>query len=101
MTTYKPYNPNKPIKPKPSTVEIGVSLITREVEDLIQDNRHVQVPVDEEIIYLRVDYNIVHTKSGETDYDKIALLAEENGYHRKHWQVMDVWEVIPPEQQPF
>ena len=100
MTTYKPiYNPDK--DDRPLIVSIGVSLITHEVEHLEQDGRHIEIPVDDEVIYLTADYNIVYTANAGADYSQIALLAEEAGYHRKHWKVMSVWIVVPETQQPF
>ena len=100
MTTYKPiYNPDK--DDRPPIVSIGVSLITHEVEHLEQDGRHIQIPVDDEVIYLTADYNIVYTENGGADYNKIALLAEKAGWSRRHWKVMSVWTVVPVEKQPF
>ena len=108
MTTYQPkpiqgtYNHNQ--NPLPSTVSIGVSLVTLETESFIQDDRHIEVPVDDDIVYLTVPREIVYLPSGGADYKKIALLAEQAGYPRRIWKVTSVWTVAPStsnEAQPF
>ncbi len=98
MTTYKKiYNPNKDERPK--LVSIGVSLITHEVHHLIQDDRHIEIPVDDEVIYLTADYDVAFTNTGEADYERVALLAEEQGYPMSHWQVRSVWLALPPDTE--
>lgn len=103
MTISKPiinkYDPNKD-RP-PSTVSIGVSLITVETDSFIQDDRHVEIPVDDDIVYLTVPREIVHLPCGGASYDIIADLLEQEGYLRKHWKIMSVWECVPEDQHPF
>lgn len=103
MTTYKPipntYDPNKDDRPK--LVSIGVSLVTKEVHHLIQDDRHVEIPVDDDIVYLTVQREIVYLPCGGASYDIIADLLEQEGYLKKHWQITSVWECVPKDQQPF
>ena len=100
MTTYKKiYNPNKDERPK--LVSIGVSLITHEVHHLIQDDRHIEIPVDDEIVYLTVPREIVYLPCGGASYDIIADLLEQEGYLKKHWRIMSVWECIPEGEHPF
>ena len=105
MTTYQPkprqgtYDPN--YDPRPKTVSIGVSLITVETDSFIQDNRHVEIPVDDEIVYLTVPREIVHLPCGGASYDIIADLLEQQGYLRKHWKIISVWECVPEDQHPF
>ena len=108
MTTYQPkprqgsYNPS--YDSIPQTVSIGVSLVTLETESFIQDDRHIEVPVDDDIVYLTVPREIVYLPSGGADYKKIALLAEQAGYPRRIWKVTSVWTVAPStsnEAQPF
>ena len=97
MTLSKPrqgtYDPN--YDPRPSTVSIGVSLITVETDTMIQDNRAVELPVDDEIVYLTVPREIVYLPSGGASYDIIADILEAEGYLRKHWQIMSVWSCVP------
>ena len=102
MTTSKP-NPKYDVwkDTRPSTVSIGVSLITHEVEHLEQDGQHIEIPLDNEVIYLTAKYEVVYTANGNCDYNKIALLAEEAGWPRSHWKVMSVWTVVPENQHPF
>ena len=97
MTTYKPiqgiYDPN--YDPRPKTVSIGVSLITVETDTIIQDGRAVSIPVDDDIVYLTVPREIVYLPCGGASYDIIADLLEAQGYLRKHWSIMSVWECVP------
>ena len=99
MTTYQPkprqgtYNPNYDSRPK--QVSIGVSLITVETDTIIQDDRAVSIPVDDEIVYLTLPREIVYLPCGGASYDIIADLLETQGYLRKHWQIMSVWECVP------
>lgn len=98
MTTSKPipnvYNPNKDDRPK--FVSIGVSLVTHEVDHIIQDGRHVEIPVDDAICYITVPREIVHTGNGGSDWNTIAKLVEEQeGYYRKHYKIVSVWECVP------
>ncbi len=95
MTTYK----NK--DERPSRVTIGISLITVETYTIIQDDRAVELPVDDEIVYLTVPREIVYLPCGGASYDIIADLLEQEGYLRKHWRIMSVWECIPEDQHPF
>ena len=100
MTTFKPiYNANKDTRP--SRVTIGISLITVETYTIIQDDRAVELPVDDEIVYLTVPREIVYLPCGGASYDIIADLLEQEGYLRKHWRIMSVWECIPEDQHPF
>ena len=87
--------------PRPSTVSIGVSLITVETDSFIQDDRHVEIPVDDDIVYLTVPREIIHLPGGGASYDIIADLLEAQGYLRKHWSIQSVWECIPEDQHPF
>ncbi|MGB5710388.1 MAG: hypothetical protein WBM44_05710 [Waterburya sp.] len=107
MTTYQPkpkqgkYDPN--YDPRPSTVSIGVSLITVETDSFIQDDRHVEIPVDDDIVYLTVDRELIEVKNESSiKYDVIAeLLEKEHGYPRRMWKIMHCWECIPEGQHPF
>ena len=97
MTLSKPrqgtYDPN--YDPRPKTVSIGVSLITVETDTIIQDDRAITIPVDDDIVYLTVPREIIHLPCGGASYDIIADLLEAEGYLRKHWQIMSVWECVP------
>ena len=97
MTLSKPapgtYDPN--YDPRPKTVSIGVSLITVETDTIIQDERAITIPVDDDIVYLIVSREIVYLPCGGASYDIIADLLEAEGYLRKHWQIMSVWECVP------
>ncbi|NJO98026.1 MAG: hypothetical protein HC764_20180 [Pleurocapsa sp. CRU_1_2] len=103
MTTFKPihntYDPNRDDRPK--LVSIGVSLITYEVHHIIQDDRHIEIPVEDEVVYLTVPREILHLPCGGASYDIIADLLEAQGYLRKHWSIMSVWECTPEDQHPF
>ena len=96
---YKSQQKKKPYTP--ATICIGVSLITVETETIIQDERAVEIPVDDEIVYLNVPENIVHLFINDASYKLIAEELELEGYLKKHWQIMSVWTVIPPEREPF
>ena len=88
------YDPDKDLRP--ATVSIGVSLVTHEVEHLIQDDHHIEIPVDDEIVYLTVPYEIVYTAKGGADWNAIAKLVEEQeGLYRKHYKIVSVWECVP------
>ena len=97
MTLSKPrqgkYDPN--YDPRPKTVSIGVSLITVETDTIIQDERAITIPVDDDIVYLTVSREIIYLPCGGASYDIIADLLETQGYLRKHWQIMSVWECVP------
>ncbi len=102
MTTSKP-RPKYDVwkDPRPKTVSIGVSLITVETDSFIQDDRHVEIPVDDDIVYLTVPREIVFLPCGGASYDSIADLLEAEGYPKRLWKIMSVWTVIPPHEQPF
>ena len=87
------YDPN--YDPRPSTVSIGVSLITVETDTIIQDERAIMIPVDNDIVYLTVPREIIHLLGGGASYNIIADLLETQGYLRRHWQIMSVWECVP------
>lgn len=95
MTISKPRNNSKysidKDPPKPKFITVGVTLITKECHDLIIDNRHVQVPVEDEIVYASVPYEVAHGKDGCADWDAIAELLEKEGYLRKHYSIQSVW----------
>ena len=103
MTTYKPiqgtYDPN--YDPRPSTVSIGVSLITVETDSFIQDDRHVEIPVDDDIVYLTVPREIVHLPCGGASYDIIADILDRQGYPKKWWKISHIWTCVSPEEEPF
>ena len=86
---------------RPAKVCIGVSLITVETDSFIQDDRHVEVPVDDDIVYITVPREIVHLPCGGASYDIIADLLETQGYLRKHWRISHIWTCISPEEEPF
>ena len=96
MTTSKP-RPKYDVwkDSRPATVSIGVSLITIETDTIIQDGRAVEIPVDDDIVYLTVSREIVYLPCGGASYEIIADLLETQGYLRKHWQIMSVWECVP------
>lgn len=95
MTTFKPIYSVDNNPPHPKTVTVGVTLITKEVDDLIIDGRHVQVPVDDEVVYTSVPYEVAHLPNGGSDWNAIAELLEQEGYLRKHWQIQSVWIPVP------
>ena len=104
MTVSKPqqgiYDPN--YDPRPKTVCIGVSLITVETETIIQDDRAVELPVDDDIHYITVDRKLIEVKNESCiRYDVIAGLLENEGYPRRLWKIMSVWECVPEGQHPF
>ena len=106
MTTYQPkprqgtYDPNYNLKPK--TVCIGVSLITVETETIIQDDRAVELPVDDDIHYITVDKELIEVKNESSiKYDVVAELLEKEGYPRRMWKIMHCWECVPEDQHPF
>ncbi len=105
MTVSKPRLPqgryDENYDPRPKTVSIGVSLITVETDSFIQDDRHVDIPVDDDIVYLTVPREIVYLPNGSASYSIIADLLEQEGYLRKHWKIMSVWECVPEDQHPF
>ena len=81
------YDPN--YDPRPKTISVGVSLISVETETIIQDHRAVELPVDDDILYLTVPREL------SNDWTSIALLAEGKGYLRRHWNIQSVWEAQP------
>ena len=91
-----------PHKPKPSTVNLGVSLITIETYTIIQDDKAVSIPVDDDIYYLTVDRKLIQVPNESSiKYDVVAELLEAEGYPRRLWKIMHCWECIPPDQEPF
>lgn len=98
MTVSRPkttkYNPSDP--PPHKLISIGVSLITHEVHSFIQDDRHIEIPVDDEIVYLSVPYEVVNLPNGASDWNAIAkLIEQEKGLRRTHWKIMSVWSCVP------
>jgi len=79
---------------KPKLITLGVSLITHEVEHLIMDNRHVEIPVDDAIHYLTIPYSVAFLPNGGASYDIIADLLEAEGYPRRIWWICNVWECV-------
>lgn len=86
------YNVNKPV---PKQVCIGVSLISHEVDHLIQDGRHIEIPCDDTICYLNVPYDLVHLPCGGANYSAIADILDTEGYPRKLWKVCHIWTPEP------
>ena len=98
MTVSKPrqgiYDSN--YDPRPKNICIGCSLITHEVDVLEQDGRVVEVPVEDAICYINAPREVVYTANGGADYDKIALLIEQQeGLYRKHYKLVHIWEAVP------
>jgi hypothetical protein len=96
MTTFKSHVyrvENDP--PPPKTVTVGVTLITVETYTIIQDGRAIELPVDDEVVYISVPYEVAHSKNGCSDWNAIARKLSKEGYLQKHWQIMSVW--IPVE----
>lgn len=81
--------------PPPKTVCIGISLITTETYTVIIDERAVDLPVDDEVVFLTVSSEIVNRPNGGSDWAAIALLLEKEGYLRKHFTIQSVWECVP------
>ena len=90
MTTYKPYNPNKDIRP--AVVSIGCEIATRAMEEY--EYGHL-IPIKTQIVFLDVPRDIVFTKNGGCDYNIIAALLQEQGYPRAMWCLKSVWETQP------
>ena len=96
MTTYKPkpqYNPNKDTKP--STIEIGISLITIEEYTFEQDGRAVTCPVDDDITYISVPREVAFLPCGGASYEIIADILDTQGYPRRLWKISSVWIPMP------
>jgi hypothetical protein len=88
------YNADK--NPPPKFISIGVSLITVETYTIIQDDRAVVIPVDDDVVYLTVPFSVVNLPCGGASYDIIAdILDSEHGYLKKHWRIMSVWSCVP------
>ena len=103
MTVSKP-NPKYDVwkDPRPPQICIGCSLITHEVDVFEQDGRAVEVPVESPICYITVDRELVYLPCGGADYSTIAkLIEEQEGYFRKHYKLVHIWECIPEGQHPF
>lgn len=81
--------------PPPKTVCIGISLITVETYTVIIDSRAVNLPVDDEVVFLTVPLAVVNLPNGCASYDIIADLLELEGYRRSHWKIMSVWSCVP------
>lgn len=62
---------------------------------VIIDGRHVQVPVDDEVVYTSVPYEVAHGKNDCADWNAIAELLEQEGYLRKHFTIQSVWIPVP------
>ena len=75
--------------PRPKNICIGITLITVETETIIQDDRAVELPVEDDILYLTIPREL------SNDWTSIALLAEQAGYFRSHWTIQSVWECVP------
>jgi len=82
-------------KLRPKIISIGVSLITLEIDTILQDDRIVIVPVDDDIVFITVNHEIVFLPDGSVSYDVIADLLEAKGYLKKHWQISNIWQCIP------
>ena len=105
MTTYQPKPKHKYDvwkDPRPAQICIGCSLITHEVDVFEQDGRMVEVPVEDAICYITVPRELVYLPCGGADYSTIAKLIEkQEGYFRKHYKLVHIWECISPEDEPF
>ena len=88
--------------PRPKNICIGCSLITHEVDVFEQDGQMVEVPVEDAICYITVLRELVYLPCGGADYSTIAkLIEEQEGYFRRHYKLVHIWECIPPDQEPF
>ena len=88
MTSYKPRPPqgsyDENFDPRHKTVTIGISLITVETETIIQDDRAVELPVDDDIHYITVDRKLIEVPNKSCiRYDVVAELLEKEGYPRR------------------
>ena len=91
MTISKPkqgkYDAN--FDPRPKNIIIGITVVSVETETIIQDNRAVELPLEDDILYLTIPREL------SNDWTSITLLAEQAGYFRSHWTIQSVWECVP------
>ena len=71
-----------------SAITIGITVITTETYTIIQDDRAVELPLEDDILYLTIPREL------SNDWTSIALLAEGKGYLRRHWNIQSVWECV-------
>ena len=95
MTTFKLIYSVDNNPPHPQTVTVGVTLITVETDTIIQDGRAITIPVDDEVVYTSVPYEVAHLPNGGSNWNAIANVLEQEGYLRKHWQIQSVWLPVP------
>ena len=94
------YDVNK--DPKTTQVCLGVSLVTHEMDHIVQDDRHVEIPVDDDITYITVDRALVEVKNESSiKYDVVADLLDTEGYRKSVWRITGIWECVPEDQHPF
>lgn len=95
------YDPN--YDPRPTTVSIGVSLVSIEEHTFEQDGRAVTCPCDDAICYVTANRNDIQIPNESCiNYSVIARLVEkQEGLRRTHWKVMSCWECVPEDQHPF
>jgi hypothetical protein len=93
------YNPDK--DPPPKLISIGVSLITVETYTIIQDDRAVEIPVDDDVTYITVPFEVVNLPCGGASYDIIADILDTEGFPRKIWKIQSCWLAINSEDEPF
>jgi hypothetical protein len=80
----------------PAQTTIGVSLVTIEEYTIIQDEKAITIPVDDEIVYITVPSSIVNKPNGGSDWNAIAkLIEQEKGLRRTHWKIQSVWSCVP------
>ena len=92
ISKQKPGSYDANYDPRPKFISVGVSLISHEVHHLIQDDRHVEIPCEDAICYVTIPRELTN------DWNAIALLVEEQeGYYRKHFKIMSVWECVSDE----
>lgn len=88
--------------PPPKTVCVGVSLVTREVHHIIQDDRHLEIPCEDAITYITVNRDEIEVPNNSCiKYDVVADILDTNGFPKKMWRICHIWIPIPPEQEPF
>jgi hypothetical protein len=88
---YNPFNP-----PLPKLISLGISLITHEKHHLIQDDRHIEIPVDDAVTYITIDRNIIEIPQSHCiNYKIVADILDTEGYPKRLWRIMHCWECLP------
>ncbi len=72
-------------------ITIGVSVVTKEKYYVIQDNKAIELAVEDDIVFLSIPKDMIEIVFNDLNKEIIANLLEYKGYPKKFWTVVDKW----------